>query len=204
MAYFSSDVALRWQGRLESGETLLVLGAAGGVGLTAVEIGKALGARVIAGASTSEKLAVAREHGADVTVNYSEEDLKAQVMDLTNGSGADVCFDPVGGQLFDLALSSLGWGGRYLHVGFVGGVPNIPANRLLVKNRSALGSALRYFRWYAPDKLQTSVTALLEWYANGQLRPLVTSQLPLERGVEAIELLTKRRAYGRVLVLPKK
>ncbi|MFP6681165.1 MAG: NADPH:quinone oxidoreductase family protein [Gammaproteobacteria bacterium] len=204
IAYFSSDVALRWQGRLESGETLLVLGAAGGVGLTAVEIGKALGARVIAGASTSEKLAVAREHGADVTVNYSEEDLKAQVMDLTNGSGADVCFDPVGGQLFDLALSSLGWGGRYLHVGFVGGVPNIPANRLLVKNRSALGSALRYFRWYAPDKLQTSVTALLEWYANGQLRPLVTSQLPLERGVEAIELLTKRRAYGRVLVLPKK
>ena len=204
IAYFSSDVALRWQGRLESGETLLVLGAAGGVGLTAVEIGKALGARVIAGASTSEKLAVAREHGADATINYSEEDLKAQVMDLTDGNGADVCFDPVGGQLFDLALSSLGWGGRYLHVGFVGGVPNIPANRLLVKNRSALGSALRYFRWYAPDKLQTSVTALLEWYTNGQLRPLVTSQLTLERGVEAIELLTKRRAHGRVLVLPKK
>jgi len=125
-------------------------------------------------------------------------------MDLTDGNGADVCFDPVGGQLFDLALSSLGWGGRYLHVGFVGGVPNIPANRLLVKNRSALGSALRYFRWYAPDKLQTSVTALLEWYTNGQLRPLVTSQLTLERGVEAIELLTKRRAHGRVLVLPKK
>jgi len=204
IAYFSSDVALRWQGRLESGETLLVLGAAGGVGLTAVEIGKALGARVIAGASTSEKLAVAREHGADATINYSEEDLKARVMDLTDGNGAHVCFDPVGGQLFDLALSSLGWGGRYLHVGFVGGVPNIPANRLLVKNRSALGSALRYFRWYAPGKLQTSVTALLEWYTNGQLRPLVTFQLPLERGVEAIELLTKRRAHGRVLVLPKK
>lgn len=204
IAYFSSDVALRWQGRLESGETLLVLGAAGGVGLTAVEIGKALGARVIAGASTSEKLAVAREHGADATINYSEEDLKAQVMDLTDGNGADVCFDPVGGQLFDLALSSLGWGGRYLHVGFVVGVPNIPANRLLVKNRSALGSALRYFRWYAPDKLQISVTALLEWYTHGQLRPLVTFQLPLERGVEAIELLTKRRAHGRVLVLLKK
>lgn len=204
IAYFSSDVALRWQGRLESGETLLVLGAAGGVGLTAVEIGKALGARVIAGASTSEKLAVAREHGADATINYSEEDLKAQVMDLTDGNGADVCFDPVGGQLFDLALSSLGWGGRYLHVGFVVGVPNIPANRLLVKNRSALGSALRYFRWYAPVKLQISVTALLEWYTHGQLRPLVTFQLPLERGVEAIELLTKRRAHGRVLVLLKK
>lgn len=204
IAYFSSDVALRWQGRLEAGETLLVLGAAGGVGLTAVEIGKALGARVIACASTTEKLAVAREHGADETINYSDEDLKTQVMALTNERGADVCFDPIGGELFDAALSSLGWGGRYVHVGFVGGVPKIPANRLLVKNRAALGSALRYFRWYAPDKLQTSVAALLEWYANGQLRPLVTQQLPLERGVEAIELLTKRRAHGRVLVLPRK
>jgi NADPH2:quinone reductase len=204
IAYFSSDVALRWQGRLEAGETLLVLGAAGGVGLTAVEIGKALGARIIAGASTNEKLKVAQTHGADEIVNYSDENLKDRVMDLTDGRGADVCFDPIGGELFDPALSSLGWGGRYVHVGFVGGVPKIPANRLLVKNRAALGSALRYFRWYAPDKLQTSVAALFEWYAEGKLRPLVTHQLPLERGVEAIELLTKRRAHGRVLVLPRR
>lgn len=124
---------------LESGETLLVLGAAGGVGLTAVEIGKAFGARVIACASTTEKLDVAREHGADETIDYSHEDLKARVMALTNDRGADVCFDPIGGELFDPALSSLAWGGRYVHVGFVVGVPKIPANRLLVKKPCGIG-----------------------------------------------------------------
>jgi NADPH2:quinone reductase len=138
IAYISSDVAIRWQGRLEAGETLLVLGAAGGVGLTAVEIGKAMGARVIAGASTAEKLAVAREHGADEGINYARENLTERVMALTGDRGADVCFDPVGGDLADAALSSLGWGGRLLVIGFVGGVQQIPANRLLVKNRSAL------------------------------------------------------------------
>src|SRR5204862_1144342 len=141
IAYISSHVAIRWQGRLEVGETLLVLGAAGGVGLTAVEIGKALGARVIAAASTAEKLAVARERGADETVDYATEKLTERVVALTDGKGVDVCFDPVGGELFDAALSSLGWGGRILLVGFVGGVPQIPANRLLVKHRAALGSA---------------------------------------------------------------
>src|SRR2546425_5930156 len=135
IAYISSHVAIRWQGRLEAGETLLVLGAAGGVGLTAVEIGKAMGARVIAGASTAEKLAAAREHGADAIINYATEKLTERVMELTDGQGADVCFDPVGGDLFDAALSSLGWGGRILLIGFVGGIPNIPANRLLVKHR---------------------------------------------------------------------
>src|SRR6266704_4792745 len=150
IAYISSHVAIRWQGRLEAGETLLVLGAAGGVGLTAVEIGKAMGARVIAGASTAEKLAVAQEHGADALINYTAESLTERVMSLTNGAGVDVCFDPVGGDLFDAALSSLGWGGRILLVGFVGGIPRIPANRLLVKQRSALGCTLRYFRWHAP------------------------------------------------------
>src|SRR5438128_3375195 len=172
IAYISSHVALRWQGRLEAGETLLVLGAAGGVGLTAVEIGKAMGARVIAGASTAEKLAVAREHGADAIINYATEKLTERVMELTDGQGADVCFDPVGGDLFDAALSSLGWGGRILLIGFVGGIPNIPANRLLVKHRAALGSSLRYFRWHAPDKLRRSVDELLEWYAKGTLKPL--------------------------------
>src|SRR5947208_8199498 len=147
IAYISSHVALRWQGRLEPAETLLVLGAAGGVGLTAVEIGKAMGARVIAGASTPDQLAVAREHGADALVNYATENLTERVMALTDSKGADVCFDPVGGDLFDAALSALGWGGRILIVGFVGGVQQIPANRLLVKNRAALGCSLRYFRW---------------------------------------------------------
>jgi len=202
IAYISSDAAIRWQGRLEAGETLLVLGAAGGVGLTAVEIGKAMGARVIAGASTAEKLEVAREHGADGLVNYAVENLTDRVMALTDGKGADVCFDPVGGELADAALSSLGWGGRMLLVGFVGGVQQIPANRLLVKNRSALGCSLRYYRNYAPDKLRRSVEALLAWYGEGRLKPCISHRLPLERSVEAIRLLTDRKAHGKIVVLP--
>lgn len=203
VAYVSSDVALRWQARLEAGETLLVLGAAGGVGLTAVEIGKAMGARVIAGASTAEKLAVARDHGADALVNYTTENLTERVMALTGGKGADVCYDPVGGDLFDAALSSLGWGGRILVIGFVGGIPNIPANRLLAKHRSALGSALRYFRWHAPDKLRRSVEELMRLYEAGTLRPLVSHRLPLERSVDAIRLLTDRKAHGKVVLMPE-
>src|SRR5881409_3500960 len=183
IAYLSSHVAIRWQARLEAGETMLVLGAAGGVGLTAVEIGRAMGARVIAAASTAEKMGVAREHGADAVVNYATEKLTDRVMELTDGKGADVCFDPVGGELFDAALSSLGWGGRMLLVGFVAGVPQIPANRLLVKNRSALGSSLRYYRWHQPDKLRRSVDELVGWYDAGKLRPLVTHRLPLEESV---------------------
>lgn len=202
IAYISSDVAIRWQGRLEAGETLLVLGAAGGVGLTAVEIGKAMGARVIAGASTPEKLAVAREHGADGLVNYATENLTERVMALTEDKGADVCFDPVGGELADAALSALGWGGRMLLVGFVGGVQQIPANRLLVKNRSALGCSLRYYRWHAPDKIRRSVEALLAWYREGKLKPCISHRLPLEKTVEAITLLTARKAHGKVVVLP--
>ena len=201
VAYISSHVALRWQGRLEPGETLLVLGAAGGVGLTAVEIGKAMGARVIAAASTAEKLAAARERGADEVVNYATEKLTDRVLALTEGKGADVCFDPVGGDLFDSALGSLGWGGRILLIGFVAGVPQIPANRLLVKHRAALGSSLRYFRWHAPDKLRRSVDELVQWYSEGKLRPLVTHRLPLERSVEAIRLLTDRKAHGKVVVV---
>jgi NADPH2:quinone reductase len=202
IAYISSDVALRWQGRLEPGETLLVLGAAGGVGLTAVEIGKAMGARVIAGASTAEKLAVARAHGADDLVNYATEKLTERVMALTGDEGADVCFDPVGGELADAALSSLGWGGRMLLVGFVGGVPQIPANRLLVKNRAALGSSLRHYRFNEPDKLRRSVEALVGWYREGKLRPLISHRFPLERTAEAITLLTDRKAHGKIVVLP--
>jgi NADPH2:quinone reductase len=202
IAYISSHVAIRWQGRLEPGETLLVLGAAGGVGLTAVEIGKAMGARVIAGASTAEKLAVARERGADDVVNYASEKLTDRVMELTGGQGADVCFDPIGGDLFDAALSALGWGGRILLVGFVGGVQQIPANRLLVKHRAALGSSLRYFRWHAPDKLKISIDELLQWHGEGKLRPLVSDRLPLERSVEAIRRLTDRKAHGKLVVRP--
>jgi NADPH:quinone reductase len=202
IAYVSSHVAIRWEGRLRAGEVLLVLGAAGGVGLTAVEIGKAMGARVIAGASTADKLGVAREHGADDLIDYATENLTDRVLALTDGKGADVVFDPVGGDLFDAALSSLGWGGRILLMGFVAGVPRIPANRLLVKNRAALGCSLRHYRWRERDKFHQSVAELFRWYQEGRLRPLITHRFPLEQSVEAITLLTARKAVGKVVVVP--
>src|SRR6267378_1174427 len=202
VAYGTSHFALTHRGHLQAGETLLVLGAAGGVGLTAVEIGKAMGARVIAAAGGMEKLAVARSRGADELIDYTTESIRDRVRAITDGKGASVCFDPVGGDLFDAALSSLGWGGRILLVGFVGGVPNIPANRLLVKHRAALGSSLRYFRWHAPDKLRRSVDELFGWYGEGKLRPCITHRLPLGKSVEAIRLLTDRKAHGKIVVVP--
>ena len=202
VSYLSSHVAIRWLGRLEPGETMLVLGAAGGVGLTAVEIGKAMGARVIAAASSPEKLAVAREHGADELVNYTTEKLTERVMELTFDKGANVVYDPVGGALFDAALSATGWGGRILIVGFVGGVQQISANRLLVKNRSAMGSSLRHFRWHEPQKMNQSVQELFQWYVEGKLKPCVSQSLPLEDSVRAIALLTDRKAHGKVIVRP--
>ncbi|MBM3489888.1 MAG: NADPH:quinone oxidoreductase family protein [Alphaproteobacteria bacterium] len=200
VAYISAHVAIRWQGRLEAGETLLVLGAAGGSGLAAVEIGKAMAARVIAGASSDERLQAVKRHGADEVVNYARDNLTEQVMRLTADKGCDVCFDPVGGKLFDQALSALGWGGRVVLFGFVGGVPQIPANRLLVKHRSAMGSSLRYFRWHRPDLLRRSMEELAAHYRAGKLRPLISHRLPLEQGVEALRLLTRRQAFGKVVV----
>ena len=202
VSYISSDVAIRWQARLTAGETMLVLGAAGGVGLTAVEIGKAMGARVIAGASSSEKLAAAASRGADEGINYSTEDLKERVMALTKDRGVDVVYDPIGGDLFDAAFSSTGWGGRYLVIGFAGGLQKISANRILVKHRAVLGSSLRYFRWYAPQKLETSAAALIDWFKGGQLKPLVTQILPLEKTIDAIKLLTDRKAHGKIVIMP--
>ena len=200
VGYVSSHVALRWQGQVEAGQTVLVLGASGGTGLTAVEISKAMGATVIAGASSAGKLAVATKHGADHGINYRDEDLKARVNDLTSGEGVDVVFDPVAGDLFDPALSSLGWGGRYLIFGFVGGIPKIPANRLLVKHRSAMGCSLRYFTDKAPEKLAISMDELFAMYAEGKLKPLISATYPLERAVEAMEELRQRKATGRVVV----
>lgn len=200
VAYLSAHLAIRWQGRLEAGETMLVLGAAGGSGMAAVELGKAMGATVIAAASNDERLAAVREHGADETINYATEDLKDRVMAITDGKGADVCFDPVGGKLFDSALSSLGWGGRFVHFGFVGGVPQVPANRLLVKHRAALGSSMRYFQHHRPDLLKRTQADLADFYARGFLKPMVSHRLPLEQGVEALRLLKERKALGKVVV----
>ena len=200
IGYVSSHVAIRWQAKLEAGETLLVLGASGGVGLTAVEIGKALGARVIAAASSAEKLEIARQRGADELIDYKRDSLKERVAALTGGEGADVCYDPVGGELFDEALSSLAWGGRTLVIGFVGGIPKIPANRLLVKSRSAMGSSLRYFRQRRPDLLRTSVEELIGWWQDGKLNPFISRQFPLAEVPAAMTELLERRAMGRIVI----
>ncbi len=199
-AWVSSHVAIRWQADLKAGETMLVLGAAGGVGLAAVECGKALGARVIAAASSPERLALAARHGADEGIDYSAESLKARAAALTDGRGVDVVYDPVGGPLFDEALSSLAWGGRILLIGFAAGVPRIPANRLLVKHRSAMGSSMRYFRRERPDLLLRSMEELTAWYREGKVAPRVTESWRLEDVPKAIRRLTERQATGKVVV----
>lgn len=201
VAYVSAHTALRWQGELRGGQTVLVLGASGGTGLGAVEISKAMGATVIAAASSADKVAIAQEKGADHGLDYGSEDLKERVRDLTGGNGVDVVFDPVGGELFDPGLSSLGWGGRYLVFGFTGGIPKIPANRLLVKHRSAMGCSLRYFRDKAPDKLATSMDELFAMWGAGKLKPLISATYPLEEAVTAMEELRARKAKGRVVVM---
>jgi len=200
VAYVSSHVALKWQARLMPGERLLVLGAGGGTGLTAVELGKAMGAVVYAAASSADKLSLARSRGADHVVDYSAAALNEQINRMTDDDGVNVVFDPVGGDLFDPALSSLGWGGRYLLFGFVGGIPQIPANRLLVKHRSAMGSSLRYFQDRARDQLRQSVEELFALWSAGRLKPHVSRCFPLEHGAQAILELAERRATGRVVV----
>ncbi|MDP6473911.1 MAG: NADPH:quinone oxidoreductase family protein [Alphaproteobacteria bacterium] len=200
IGYVSSHVAIRWQAKLEPGERLLVLGASGGVGLTAVEIGKAFGARVIAAASSAEKLEIARDRGADELIDYKRDSLKARVAEITGGEGADVCYDPVGGDLFDEALSSLAWGGRFLVIGFVGGIPQIPANRLLVKSRSAMGSSLRYYRQRRPELLVASVEELLGWWQAGKIKPLITNKFSLAEVPAAMAELLERRAIGRIVI----
>ena len=199
-AWVSSHVAIRWQADLKAGETMLVLGAAGGVGIAAVECGKAIGANVIAAASSPERLALAARHGADEGIDYSAESLKERVAALTDGQGVDVVYDPVGGPLFDEALSSLAWGGRILLIGFVAGVPRIPANRLLVKHRSAMGSSMRYFRRERPDLLLRSMEELAAWYRQGKVAPCVTETWSLEDAPKAIRRLTERQATGKVVV----
>ena len=196
-----SHGALDWRADLKAGETLLVLGAAGGVGLTAVEIGHAMGATVIAAASSPEKLAVAKSRGATHLIDTSSEDLRARVKDLTQGRGVDVVYDPVGGDLFDAALRSTAWEGRIVIIGFAGGkVPQIPANLLLVKNCSAIGFYWGSYRAKDPARVRASFETLLGWVATGKLRPHVSESFPLEDAAKAIRVLQSRKATGKVVL----
>ncbi|HET6467237.1 MAG TPA: NADPH:quinone oxidoreductase family protein [Geminicoccaceae bacterium] len=201
IAYGTALGALDWRAQLHAGETLLVHGSAGGVGLTAVEVGKAMGARVIATARGADRLGVAREHGADEVLDSEAPDLVARLKELTRGQGVDVVFDPVGGAMFDASLRAIAWEGRIVVVGFASGtVPQIPANILLVKNATALGFYWGSYRRHDPARLRGSFERLFRWHAEGRIRPHVGHVLPLERTAEAIGLLMDRKSTGKVVV----
>ena len=200
IAYGTSHVALEHSARLQPGETLLVLGAAGGVGLTAVEIGKLMGARVIACARGADKLEVARKAGADHLIDTERDDMRAICKDL---GGVDVVYDPVGGDLFRAAMRACRPEARLLTIGFASGeVPQIPANHLLVKNLSVIGFYWGGYLKFRPEVVTDSLRTLFEWYAQGRLKPHVSHVLPLDRAEEALELLRSRRSTGKVVVTP--
>ncbi|MBS3960410.1 MAG: NADPH:quinone oxidoreductase family protein [Sandarakinorhabdus sp.] len=201
MTYGTSHHALKQRAALQPGETLLVLGAAGGVGLTAVELGKLMGAKVIAAASSDEKLALCREYGADEVINYSTEDLKERVKHLTRGKGADVIYDPVGDRYAEPAFRSIAWNGRYLVIGFAAGeIPKLPLNLPLIKGASIVGVFWGAFTAQEPKLHAQNMAELLQWFAEGKLKPHVSAHLPLERGGEAIRMLMDRKARGKVIL----
>jgi NADPH:quinone reductase len=201
LTYGTTDHALRDRGALAAGETLLVLGAAGGVGLAAVEIGKALGARVIACASSEDKLAVCREHGADATINYASEDLRERVKALTEGRGADVIYDPVGGAYSEPAFRSIAWRGRHLVVGFAAGeIPKLPLNLALLKGAAVVGVFWGDFARREPKHFAASVQQLGKWYQEGRLRPHVSATFPLESAAKALNLMAARQVKGKVVL----
>lgn len=199
--YGTTYHALVQRARIQPGETLLVLGAAGGVGLTAIEIGKALGARVLAGASTDEKLAVAKEHGADAVFNYSRDQLKAKVMEFTGERGIDVAYDPVGADFAEQVVRSMAWNGRYLVIGFAGGkIPAIPLNLPLLKGCSLVGVFWGAHARREPDVYASNLRELFKLFQAGKLRPHVTELDGLECFGEALDALNDRRATGKVVI----
>ncbi len=202
MTYATSYHALKDRARLQPGETLLVLGAAGGVGLAAVELGKLMGAKVIAAASSAEKLEVCRQYGADEVINYSTEDLKERLKTLTGGQGADVVYDPVGGAYSEIALRNTAWEGRFLVVGFANGeIPRIPLNLALLKGCSIVGVFFGAFLQREPKRSVQNFQQLLTWIGEGKLKPLVSATYPLAQGGEAISSIAERKVTGKVVVV---
>lgn len=202
VAYGTSYHGLVDRAGLGEGETLLVLGAAGGVGLTAVEIGHALGARVIAAASSDEKLQLCKEHGADILVNYKETDLKAALDDITGGAGVDVVYDPVGGVAAETAVRRLAWGGRFLTIGYASGdIPRVGLNRLLLNEGTAMGVLWGAWARRHPDRNATNIARLLEWHEQGRIRPHIGGTWGLADGVTALEAVMNRSALGKIVLL---
>ena len=199
MVYTTSYHALKQRAQLKAGETLLVLGASGGVGLTAVELGKLMGARVIAAASSDEKLEFVKQLGPDEVINYGDGELKEKVKALTNDRGADVIYDPVGGDLFDQCCRCINWNGRLLVIGFTSGrIPEYKANLALLKGSSMVGVFLGRFRKEEPAEYEKNFQELFDMYEQGKLKPLVTESFKLEDYVDAFNVFTERKVMGKV------
>lgn len=201
ITYFTSYHALVQRADIQPGETLLVMGAAGGVGVTAIELGKLLGAKVIAAASTDEKLELCKRLGADEVINYSEGSLKDKLKELTGGKGVDVVYDPVGGDFAEPALRSMAWKGRYLVIGFASGpIPKIPLNLTLLKGCSVVGVFWGRFTMEEPEVNLANIEALWTYFAEGKLNPVVTDVFPLAEYEAAYNCMIERRARGKVIL----
>ncbi len=203
IVYQTSYFGLVFRAALQPGDTLLVHAAAGGVGLAAVQIGKALGARVLATAGSAEKLAIALQHGADQAFDYNDVGWVERVKEATGGRGADVIYDPVGGDIFDLSTKCIAFGGRLLVIGFASGrIPTIEVNRILLKNIAIIGLHWGAYRQYDPDKIPLAMRALFQLYDQGKVFPLVSSTYPLEQAAQALDEIASRRSVGKVLLIP--
>jgi NADPH2:quinone reductase len=201
MAYGTSYHALKDRAQLMEGETLLVMGASGGVGLAAVELGKLMGAKVIAAASTQEKLELCKKYGADELINYTTQDLKSTLKELTKGKGVDVIYDPVGGDFSEQALRGIAWNGRFLVVGFAAGaIPNIPLNLPLLKGASIVGVFWGGFAMKYPKKNMSNTITLMQWHAEGKLKPHIHKIVSLEDTKEALDEMMNRKVKGKIVV----
>lgn len=203
LTYGTSHHAVVDRAQLKAGETMLVLGAAGGVGLAAIEIGKALGATVIAAASSDEKLAICRDHGADSCINYSKEDLREAIKAATGGKGPDVVYDPVGGEYSEAAFRSIGWRGRYLVVGFANGeIPKLPLNLTLLKGASLVGVFWGEFAKREPKANLLAMRQMLGWLAEGKIRPHISARYALADTAQALNDMAARKVTGKIVILP--
>lgn len=201
VAYGTAHLALIYRGHLRSGETLLVTGAGGGVGLAAVEVGKRLGARVIAAAGGADKLRIASEHGADELIDYRAGSLRDRIKELTGGAGADVVFEPVGGDIFDQCMRVMNWEGRLLVIGFASGrIPTAPTNLVLVKNYSLVGVVFGAHIEKFPDSVRPRIQELLRWYADGSLKPHISRTFPVDQVAVALKALAERQVTGKIVL----
>lgn len=202
-AHATAHYALKQRANIQAGETLLVTGAAGGTGLAAVQIGKAMGATVIAACSTEEKLQMAKEHGADILINYVDKDLKTELKAINGGKGIDVVYDAVGGDIFDACSRCMAWNGRLLVIGFASGrIPQLPVNLTLVKGYSVVGVFWGAFTAHQPKDFAVNMKELLTWYLQGKVKVVVDDALPLAQAKDALDKVMNRQVKGKMVLIP--